>query len=228
MKKSLLIVALFAFLASPVFGQLYFSASPGLNLNGANIGYSFGKLVPYGGFQMLNAKFSLNSNDFGWDYNANAVVEDKYSTDAKGGIYIPTIGAKYFIMESNKLKGYFVLSLSKPIVSAKITFEQNGIEQQNDMINSIVKGIDDIKMFGAKLGFGVEYFFDDNFSLAAEFGIRYMKNKFNMEELQDNIWTPTGDVERTIKREVNLDIMPTYTKFSLNFYFGGGKGVTAD
>jgi hypothetical protein len=218
MKKSLLMIALFAFLASPVFGQFYFSASPGINLNGASFGYKIGKLVPYAGLQMIHANFKMDNTDYDWD----GAQWDRYtySLDVTGNIFIPTVGAKYFFIEQNKLKAYGNLSLYKPIIKIKASAIDDGVAVQN--FDTEVKDmVDKIKLFGGSLGFGVEYFFDDNFSLGGEFGIRYMKNKFSMED-GDEQGSSATDIRNDV-RDFNLNVIPTYTKVSLNFYFGGGS-----
>jgi hypothetical protein len=222
MKKSLLIVALFAFLASPVFGQFYFSASPGINLNGASFGYKVGKFVPYAGLQMMHANFKWDDTNYNW--NGTQWDRSTSSLDVTGNIFIPTVGAKYFFIEQNKLKAYGNLSLYKPIIKVKASAEEDGVAVQN-FDTGIKDIVDNIKLFGGSLGFGVEYFFDDNFSLGGEFGIRYMKNKFTLKDGNE-----TGANQNDIRNdlhEFNLNIIPTYTKVSLNFYFGGGS-VSAD
>ncbi len=228
MKNKLLIVLAFAFIASPVFGQFTFSASPGLNLNGATFGYKFGKVVPYVGFQMLNAKFSLNTNDFGYT-TPGTLIEHKTTTDIKGGVYMPSIGAKCFIVENNKLKAYLNLSIVKPFVGAKYSSETDGrVASGDSTIAANVKDVvKNIKIIGGQFGFGVEYFFDDNFSLGGEFGLSYLRGKFTHEE-PGTVYDGTRNRTVTYTTEATLNLLPTYTKISLNFYFGGGKGIAAD
>lgn len=226
MKNKVLMIVVLAFIASPVFGQFYFSASPGMNLNGASFGIKTGKFVPYVGLQMLNAKFAIENNQF--DYTTPGILEEhKIKTDVKANIFIPTLGAKYFIIENNKLKGFLALSLSKPIISAKVELTDNGDPIDPEMTDQIEQTVDDIKMFGGEFGFGVEYFFDDNFSVGGEFGLRYMNVKFtqsNEGEEYNGI-----DYETVVyNTDVNLNLIPTFTKVSLNFYFGGGKAITVD
>jgi hypothetical protein len=226
MKKTLLLIALFSLLISPVFGQFTFSVSPGISLNGATFGYKVGKIVPYVGIQMINAKLGVENNSF--DYNTpGTLIETVNNTDIKANIFVPTIGAKYFFIQSNKLKAFAGLSLSKPIIHAKVTNEENGVVQTNTGIDQTVSDINDIKIFGGELGFGVEYFFDDNFSVGGEFGLRYLTGKFSQKR---NGTAYDGIANHNVVRytDVNLNLMPTFSKISLNFYFGGGKEVSAN
>jgi hypothetical protein len=223
MKKTLLLIALFSLLISPVFGQFYFSASPGINLNGASFGYKIGKVVPYAGLQMMHANFKMDLTNYDW--SGSQWDKNTYALDVTANIIIPTIGAKYFFIEQNKLKAYGNLSLYKPIIKVKASAEEDGVAVP-DFDKEIKNQVDNIKLFGGSIGFGVEYFFDDNFSLGGEFGIRYMKNKYTMEGNPET-GSSASDTRMDLS-EFNLNIMPTYTKVSLNFYFGGGKEVSAN
>jgi hypothetical protein len=226
MKNKLLLMAVLVFMASQAFGQFYFSASPGMSLNGASFGYKTGKFVPYAGLQMLSAKLEVENNNF--DYTTPGTLEQHINnTKVKANIFIPTLGAKYFIVENNKLKAFLALSLTKPIISAKVDFTYDGDPVDEDMTDQIEQTISDIKIFGGEFGFGVEYFFDDNFSVGGEFGIRYINTKFSQEN-EGTEWDGITDVPVTYKTDVNLNVIPTFTKVSLNFYFGGNKAITID
>ena len=226
MKNKLFMIVVLAVITSPVFGQFYFSASPGMSLNGASFGYKTGKFVPYAGLQMLSAKFAVENNDFE-NPTLGVIEEHIIKTEVKANIIIPTIGAKYFIVESNKLKAYLDLSLSKPFLSAKVELTDNGDPIDPEMTDQIEESVKDVKLFGGEFGFGVEYFFDDNFSVGGEFGLRYLNGKFSQSN-EDTYYDGNTDVPVTYTTDVNLNLMPTYTKVSLNFYFGGGKAISVD
>ena len=50
-------------------------------------------------------------------------------------------------------------------------------------------------MWGGELGFGMEYFFDENFSLGGEFGLRYLHLRYK-DSYNDEIYNPnTGQDE---------------------------------
>lgn len=213
MKKAFLLVAIAAVFGLKGYSQFSFGVAPGLSTNSAYFGYKAGKVVPYVGFQYANARFNLEQTGMEWD-GVNVVP---FSDEMKisGSLYVPNIGIKFFAIEQNKLKAYFNLSVAKPIIRAKV--EENGTEVEE--INDVLK---EVKLLGGELGFGVEYFFDDNFSIGGEFGIRYMGGKYTNsyeEDVYNGVDMQPEDFENTFK----LGLMPTYSKFSLNFYFGGGS-----
>ena len=169
--------------------------------------------MPYVGFQFANVRFNLEQTGMEWD--GADVVPFSNVMKISGNIYIPTIGIKFFAIEQNKLKAYFNLSVAKPLIRAKVEDNGTEVDELNDILN-------EIKLFGGEFGFGIEYFFDNNFSLGGEFGIRYMGGKYTSSFQQDvynGIDMQPEDFEDTYK----FGLMPTYSKISLNFYFGGGK-----
>jgi hypothetical protein len=221
MRKSILFIAFFAIIASPVFSQFTFSASPGLNLNSATFGYKVGKFVPYAGLQFLNAKFNYTRNDFKY-VTAGTLIEYDNKVDVKAGIYLPTLGAKYFFVENNKLKAYLNLSLTKPIIKGSVEFTSDGEKTNEEFSDGVKETIDNIKLFGGEFGFGVEYYFDDNFSVGGEFGLRCLNAKYSTESA-GTANNGNTDVNVTYTTDLKLNLIPTYTKVSLNFYFGGGE-----
>ena len=74
------------------------------------------------------------------------------------------------------------------------------------------------------LGFGVEYNFSENFSIGGEFGIRYFTGNYSESE-DRTINDPNTGVPITYKKEMkgNVNFSPTYTKITLNYYFGKKK-----
>ncbi len=213
MKKVFLLLAICAIFSMKGFSQFAFGVAPGLSTNSAYFGYKAGKVVPYVGFQYANIAFKLEQKGMEWD-GLNVVP---FSDEMKisGNLYVPNLGIKFFAIERNKLKAYFNLSVAKPMIRAKVV--ENGTEVED--INNVLK---DISLIGGEFGFGVEYFFDDNFSLGGEFGLRYMHAKYTNNYTQDvynGIDMQPEDFSDTFK----IGLAPTFTKFSLNFYFGGGS-----
>lgn len=72
----------------------------------------------------------------------------------------------------------------------------------------------------SKFGFGVEYFFDENFSLGGEFGLRYFNFRYN-DSNEREIYNPnTGNyMDTEIKNDYSFNMSPTFSKISLNYYF---------
>jgi len=169
------------------FSQTTFGISPGLNLNGAYLGIKVNdKLLPYFSFQYLGTKYKFEESGF----------ED---TNLSAALIIPGIGLKYFLNKQNQIQPYLNLSLSKPFISGKLEFDGEEDEEFRDVIKNI-------NLFGAEFGFGVEYFFDDNFSIGGEYGFRYLNLKYKASDDFDDI-------------TVNANVSPTYSKLTLNFYF---------
>lgn len=189
------------------FGQFSFGVSPGLSTNTAYFGMKMGKIVPYVGFQYGHLGVKVESSDH--YYTGVEWVTDESKTKINGNLYIPEIGVKFFAIEKNKLKAYLNLNLTKPMIRAKMEVDDVEVEEIGDLLK-------EVKLFGGELGFGVEYFFDDNFSMGGEFGIRYLHGKY--EDVNDYISSGEPAEETTTFK---IGVMPTYSKISLNFYFGG-------
>ncbi len=215
MKTKLLVlfIAVFVFTIKSN-GQFSFGVSSGIGLNSAYFGYKVNsKIVPYIGFQYLNAKFKYEESGERYDYDIGQVISYSDMTEFSGSIYIPNIGVKYFIKQHNKIQAYLSLSLSKPLISAKLKVDG---EEDEDFKESIKN----VSMWGGEFGFGVEYFFDENFSLGGEFGLRHLHVKYN-DTYDSEFYNPdTGnDQDTEIENDIKLNLNPTFSKISLNYYF---------
>jgi hypothetical protein len=214
--KTKLVTALFALivLTAHSYCQLSFGISPGISLNSAYFGYKINnKIVPFIGFQYLNANFKYEESGVEYDWSTNQMVSYSDKSDFSGSLYIPNIGVKYFVKQRNKLQAYFSLCLSKPMLSGKL--KTDGVD--DDEFKDDIKHI---KMWGGELGFGVEYFFDDNFSIGGEFGLRYIHLKYD-HTTQNAVFDPNlgAYVNKDIKDDYKFNMSPTYSKISLNYYF---------
>lgn len=212
-KLSLLLVT-FTVLSISTYGQFSFGVSPGLNLNSAYFGYAIkDKIVPYIGFQFLNGKYNTEETGERFDYDQNKVVTYSDKTELSGYILLPNLGVKYFFLQKNKIKTYLSLCISKPFISGKLKHDETDDEEFNRNINNI-------KMWGGELGFGMEYFFDENFSLGGEFGFRHLNINLH-DSYTTEFYNPNSDEfqETQINNNLKLNINPTFSKISLNFYF---------
>lgn len=214
MKKNLTLIAVMLMMVSvPAFSQFTFTVAPGLNLNSAYFGYKAGKVVPFIGLQYAGVNVNIVNTGTEWDYDTDEAVEFTDEIKVKGSILMPTIGVKFFAIEKNKLKGYVIGAFSKPFLNAKLTF--NG--EESEFVGEVV---DRFKLWGATAGVGVEYFFDDNFSVGGEFGLQIISGKYTNEYVDDYYNADLGtDVEADFKDEITARLMPTYSKIGLNFYF---------
>lgn len=196
-------------------GQFAFNVSPGLQLNSAGFGYKIDKFVPFVGLHIMHGGININEKGNRIDYFSGDLVsyEDKYILTATA--YIPTIGTKYFFNETNKLKAFGTLSLTKIFLSGKIE-DSNDDEASSQFEEDLKK----TRIWGGQIGFGTEYFFDNNFSIGGEFGVRLLHLRFK-EEYNDELYNPnTGNyVSSKTKYDYKFNFNPTYIKLSLNFYF---------
>lgn len=214
-KKYLLIltVALLAF-STEAFSQFTFSVSPGMHLNGTQFGYTInGKLMPYISIQYLKAGFTQTDSYMHWDYDTNAAAREEDSREVNGSILIPSIGIKYALITKEKLHGYVTAAISKPIVNAELKYDGEVVEELDDEVDAI-------SLFGGQAGVGAEYFFDENFSIGGEFGLAYMKVNYDMS-YEDDYYNPDTStyIDYTGENCLKANILPTYSKISLNFYF---------
>jgi hypothetical protein len=219
MKKtilSLVVSVIISLFCREAKAQLTFSVSPGLSLNSASFGYKMKKCVPFISLQVLSARSVMNETGKRFDAGTGAVVNYKDEYKFSGTIYMPTLGVKYFFKETNKIKAYGLVSFTKFLFSGNIE-DDNDPTAQVDLQDRIKS----VRVFGGQLGFGAEYFFDDNFSIGGEFGIRLLHAKYK-DEYTDEVYDPNtgGYTPSTTTYDYKININPTYGKIALNFYFG--------
>jgi hypothetical protein len=218
MKKTVLRSALMAIaiiFCNNSYSQFNFSVSPGLQLNGATFGYRFDKFYPYIGLQLLHVGSSITEEGRRANQGGTALVDYEDKFKFTGTAYLPVLGLKYFFLERNKLKAYGNICFTKAFLSAKLDDDNN--PGSNIDLQKLVDGT---RVAGAQIGFGTEYFFDDNFSLGGEFGLRMLHVRNKMEQDNDINDPGTGNpVTVTTTTTMKLNANPTYTKISLNFYF---------
>lgn len=212
--KLFFVLSVFMVLTTKAYNQCSFGVSPGIGLNSAYFGYKINnKIVPYIGFQYLNAKFKYEESGERFDWDLYQEVSYTEKTEFSGSLYIPNIGVKYFIKQQNKLQAFLSLNLSKPFVSGKLQYDGDEDEDFNDAIKNV-------SLWGGEFGFGVEYFFDENFSIGGEFGLRYLHLKYN-DSYETSFYNPnTGnDQDTEIEDTYKFNMSPTFSRVSLNFYF---------
>lgn len=220
MKTKLLLLLLAAlFMTNESFSQFSFGVSPGISLNSAYFGYKINnKIVPYVGLQYLNVKYKYEESGEKYDYDLDQVVSYTDIVDFSGSLYIPNIGVKYFIKQQNKLQAYFSLNFSKPLFSGKL--ELGDEDYDNDAEDDFEDAIKNVGIWGGEFGFGIEYFFDENFSIGGEFGLRHLHFKYN-DTYERSFFNPdTGNNQDTdIENDIKINMSPTFSKISLNYYF---------
>jgi hypothetical protein len=191
MKKKLVFGLLFLMTLSSVKSQYTFTVKPGLNFNGANIGYKANKIVPYFGLQFGNVTSKFKDND-------TPEPEDNIT---KTHVFMPYLGSKFYFIDKGSIKGSINATLFKPVVFGKET--DNG--EENEEYKDDLK---ELKLWGGELGYSTEYFFDEHFSIGGEFGFRFGFFKDRFESETSDYWS-----------EEALRLNMTYISASMNFYF---------
>jgi len=116
-------------------------------------------------------------------------------------------------MNVESIKPYFTGTFYKPFLSADA--------KQNGETNVDVKdAVDNLSIWGLSFGFGIEYYFTENFSIGGEFGMRLFMGTFERAE-KVNVYNPnTGTYSETDRNyNVDLNLQFTYSVVSLNYYF---------
>ncbi len=215
MKKVIVLLSLCVLFSFKSYSQFAFGVAPGLSTNSAYFGLKAGKVVPYIGFQYANIKVNMVESGEEFDYDVMDMVSYSYDSKLSGNLYLPNLGIKFYAVEKNKLKAYFNVSLAKPFIRGKLENDGETSDEFNDELKKI-------KLFAGEFGFGTEYFFDNNFSIGGEFGIRYLFGKYT-NSYEDEEYNPNTSNYETVEIEntTKVGLSPTYSKISLNFYFGG-------
>jgi len=212
-KKIVSFIVLAFFVSASAFSQFSFSVGTGLNINGAYFGYKIGKVVPFAGVQVIAASWKFIRTGTEWDYDSGSAVDFSDEIKMSGSIIMPEIGVKYFALEKNKIKGYLIGGITKPFINAKLSYNGEEVEEIQEVL-------DNISLLGGFAGVGVEYFFDENFSIGGEFGMQVLTGNYS-NEYTDTYWNPSisDDVEADFSDDFTLNFAPSYAKISLNFYF---------
>ncbi len=196
--------------------QFTFSVGTGFQQNSGTFGYKFKKFVPQIGIQAIHGGANMTENGQRNDTSTGIIIPYEDNLKFSGTIYLPSIGLKYFFMETDKLNAYGVFNFTKLIVSAKID-DSNDPKANEDLQKQLKK----VKIFGGQLGFGTEYFFDPHFSVGGEFGLMMIHLRFK-DQFDNVVFDPiTGnDVTTQTKQDFKFNLSPTYGRMALNFYFG--------
>ena len=211
--KSLLISLLLVLCSSSAFSQFNFNVSPGLGLTGAKFGFQLpAGVVPYFALQSFSTSDTYEESGTRWDYDQNKPVTYTSTDEYNVSLLIPSLGAKYFFKGVGPLKPFVNASISKPIVNAKVSYDG----QEDKDISDAAKSL---KFFGTELSFGIEYFFNDYFSLGGEFGLRMMSLNLD-DEFEDSYYDPIKDeyVATILRQKIQGSFNPTFSNISFNFY----------
>lgn len=214
MKKLLFLCMLGMVMATPSNAQFAFNVNPGFNYNGANFGFKTGNFMPYMGVNYFggSGKVTYTQTEFNYDTMLMEEVTDEYKF--KANVILPTLGCRFYFLNRGDLKAFANVNVTKPIVTAK--FVDNGVEDTD--ISDYVKKL---SIWAGEVGFGAEYHFAPQFSLSGEFGLRWVAASFKDSYDQD-VYNPLTGLYETYPATIKAGsfFAPTYSKISLNFYFG--------
>lgn len=203
MKKTLLLIIVVA-LVLPMTVQaqnLVFSVkSMGLDaMQGAQFSLPGGVLQPFIGVDYIGIS---STNE--------AVVEAKM----KANMFIPFIGARYYLNVTNATKPYLFGGFFKSFPSIKVTVD--GEDMLDEETEDLIKDL--LGFWGIKLGFGAEYAISDWFSVGGELGFNFYNLGMQGET---EIWDPDiGDFGdwTTVENDIKAALKYTYAAFVLNFF----------
>ena len=180
-------------------GQAVFTVKPGLNLNGASIGVNGKRLQPFIGLRFANVKLTSEYSDVNYP-------SDDSEIETRVNVYMPNIGAKLYLSESDVIKPYLQAAFYKPLIFGKQTENGRDVEGFHDDLNNI-------KIWAGEFGFGTEYFVHPQFSLGGEFGLRAANIKQSYEP-----------EDQSYSSSVKVGLGISYVSFSLNYYLTKSAG----
>ncbi len=188
MKKSVLFLA-FTVLASTAFAQFNMRLTYGtFDSKQVTFGYDICKWTPFVAFDAFTLAVKLDEGDV---------------TKLNASAFAPTLGVRYYFLNSGDLKGYGSLSAQKVFVSGKYKME---IENEGSQTIKLSDVLDTKNILQGQLAFGAEYFFNDKLSLVAEYGFRYIYSQFKTT-------ADFGDGTYTIQPGA------TFARLGLGFHF---------
>jgi len=157
MKKLLAVLFFFAVFGTVMTAQVGLSFGAGVNHNKTTVGYKFGKIMPYLGFEALKGKASFEVKD----------EFDSYGGSVSVSLFMPNIGVKYFAIEKESIKAGANLGFYMPLLSGKAISEGEEIKEFGEYF-------DNFSSYGVEFGFFSEYYFAPQFSIGGEFGYRLL------------------------------------------------------
>lgn len=213
MKTKIITLLTFVVLCRVGFSQFTFGVSPGLSMNSAYFGYKVNRVVPFAGIQYYGAKLDYTYTYQEFDFFTETIVTRETTLDSKLNLIMPNVGVKYFFKESGNLKAHVTGNFAKPIITGRLSID--GTDQPE-----VQELVDGISIWGGELGAGAEYFFDEYFSIGGEFGLRYIHVGFE-STTETSVYNPITDefLQSQSTYSARSAISPTFSKFSLNFYF---------
>ncbi|HVP57290.1 MAG TPA: hypothetical protein VMU02_04285 [bacterium] len=170
------------------FGKM-FGVRPGEIVQTAYFGFGSGAIVPLVGIDFLSI---------------SASVED---TDISASLYIPHAGVRFYLSSKNALGNV------RPYVEGAVLHSIASVDL-GGLSSDYEKMAEDALSFWGFTGiFGCEYYFSERFSVAGEYGMRYIRSSTDLKISAGDIITNPIDSKLKVSYE------HSYTAAALNFHF---------
>lgn len=185
--------------------QLTFSVATGIGLNTAFVGYKTGHFMPFFSLQGAIGRYHYYRKSADYDANDNVITRIS-EDDVRATIVLPSLGLRYMFNQANTVQTYLTASVGKVFVLS------NEEDLKDELEGSLA--------LGSEMGFGAEYYFDEHFSIGAEFGLRYLMARYK-DKGTETLYDPNSGEDVTVDTEYkeSISVTPTYSKITLNFHF---------
>jgi hypothetical protein len=157
--------------------------------------------------------YGLDFFHFGVDFKMDVTEHDwgetQYYQDSGEfsiNVFMPRVGWRQNLVNSNKINTYIKGEGFIVIPFVALSGEGSG---------SIEEPIEDmLDMIGFNASYGVEYMFNEQFSISADVGLTWIINSFSTESSSEDYWY---DSYQEINTKLTTSLATSFTKLSLNF-----------
>ncbi len=157
-----------------------------------------------------------NCEYYGYDCCEDEIYEDEdedEDEDRIGGdvsasarIFMPKIGYRLDLRSNNRISTYYSTEVYILIPILSLEVDSGSGSEDNEINDAFEEATEDVRdvidSFGLKLGYGVEYGFNEQLSLSADIGFDWIFNNIDIGDL-----------------DLKSRMGNTFTKLSLNFSF---------
>jgi len=213
MKKMIGVIVIMGVLALPMLSlaqtSIGFSVKAGPELQAAQFSLGSGALQPFIGIDYQSISLSFDMPPIDLEAVDLGLGQGDMEMDIGASMFIPYIGAKFFLSTTREAKPYVFGSFFKSFPSVK--FEVGGEDALGEEGEDFIKDL--LGFWGLKFGFGAEYAVSDYFSIGGEYGIKmhFYGAELDIEDM--------GDLADELQTEVSASLKQSYVAVVLNFYF---------
>ena len=218
MKKTQMVIATLMIISTVVFAQ----KSMGVRVGGPvqsyyiGIGQSGSILVGvdyWGGSIKLDSDYHYEEDYYGDQYTD----DDEITVDGNLRLIMPRIGFKYYQAPKQDIKSYLLVEgfMVIPLVNFETTESGETYELEDDEKDMVKDALD---FMGLTVGVGSEYYFSQQFSIGAEFGLNLVLWNYS-----DKYYDTGGDGdyswEESYKYEASAELSGGFARMTVNFHF---------